>query len=349
MLYLKGCNMRVRRIAAAMCLATGFLAGGEISATATPLACTYRAQQISGLPGGNGAGQLVETDGDRHFVGWGFFGTAMDPYPHGTIWRDGSVVADFGALNAVNSVNRSGDAVGVGFGSTASIAVPHGGQPIRLAKPPQMTRAGVSGASISDDGLIVGMGRFDDGTTHGLSWSLATAGTAFRDLGVLGTVPVLRPAPGLREVSDTGGRIVGSIKPVDRFRAVAGTAGNLVPLTGVDPNLDSEATDIAGRFIIGTGTVPGQGTGAVLWENGSPRLLPITGSATDVNSSGVVTGYEGNQAVVLDGGVRTLLPPLPGHSRTRAMAVTEDGRVLGWSNTATDDFVDSVPVVWTCG
>jgi hypothetical protein len=344
--------MRIRPIGTAvMLLATGFVPAGEAFAADPDLheaACGYQVRQLPGLPGGVPDGQVLETDGDRRLIGWGFLGTGTDPYPHGTIWRDGVVTADWGPLNGVSSVNRSGDAVGAGFGSSATVVVPNGGTATRLARPAGMTRALPSATSIGDDGLIVGHGLFDDGSVHALTWSPATAGTTARDHGVLGIVgfppPPATQWPGQREVSDTGGRIVGSTKSGSRLRAVAGTAGNLVPLSGVDPNLDSEATDIAGRFVLGTGTVPGQGTGSVLWEDGAARL--VSGTATDVNSSGTVVGYDATQAFVLADGVRTALPSLPGHTQARALTVTEDGRAAGWSRAGT---AAPVPVVWTCG
>lgn len=107
--------------------------------------------------------------------------------------------------------------------------------------------------------------------------------------------------------------------------------------------------DRAGRFILGTGTVPGQGRGAVLWEDSTARLLPITGTAEDVNRSGVVVGQDADQALVLENGVRTTLPTLPGHTKARAMTVAEDGRIAGWSRSpSAAQFVDSIPVIWSC-
>jgi hypothetical protein len=335
-----------------MVVTTGIAGAGSSEASPAP-ACSYRPSALPGLPGGNGAGQLTETDGGQRFTGWAYRGTDSDPYPHGAIWHNGSVVADFGALNQVDAVNRSGDAVGSAAGATTTVFVPHGGRPIQLAVPAKARKTIPSPSGISDDGWISGVTRFDDGTFHALAWHASTAGTAVRDLGPVGHWDSLKEDWGLavQEISDTGGQIVGGFKFGSRKRAVVGTVNGFAPLGGVDPNADSTASDIAGRYILGTGTIPGAGQGSVLWDNGAPRLLPVSGFTHDVNSSGVVVGHQTtnghDQAFVLTNGVRTTLPALPGHTDARALAVTEDGRIAGWSRSSADPSY-STAVVWSC-
>ncbi|MFC0623467.1 hypothetical protein [Kribbella deserti] len=309
-----------------------------LPANAQASSCSYTPSQATTFPNGTGGGQLTDTDGANGYVGTAFLNQNHDPYPHGAVWRDGVAVTDLGALGMAFAVNRSGDAVGWKWGGKSAVYLPRGGTPVPLAIPTGVTKSIPTPTGISDDGLIVGYARYDDGTDHALTWHAGTAGTTYRDLGVTGVrVP-------LTDVSDDG-LAVGTVKRGQFLTAVSGTS--LTALGGVDPRADSQANDVAGRFVLGKGTVPGQGTGTVLWENGVPRLLGITGNATDVNLNGVVVGNDSTGPFVVRGNEKAALPKLPGHTTAQALAVTDDGRVLGWSRTA-DLEQQSVPVIWTC-
>ncbi len=296
--------------------------------------CSYQPSKVAGFANGDGTGRLIETNGVNGFVGEAFI--SSNPYPRGAVWQDGTIVTDFGALGMAAGVNRSGDAVGWSWGGTASVYLPSGGKAVRLAIPPQVTRSIPVATGISDDGLIIGYARFDDGTNHALTWHTSTASVMYRDLGATGVYV------SLKEVSDNG-RVVGITKRGQHFTAVSGTS--LTPLPGVDPSVDSEASDIAGRFVLGRGAVPGQGSGTVLWENDVPRLIGTTGTATDVNGNGLVVGNDASGPFVQQGDARIVLPALPGHVSAHAAAITDDGRVAGWSKAADSG---AVPVIWTC-
>ncbi|MCP2164702.1 hypothetical protein [Goodfellowiella coeruleoviolacea] len=334
----------------ASALATGGVAVADTAVahagTAAP-ACAYQPTQLPGVPGSRVAtGYVQATDGGRYFGGLGHWSSdGLGGDHRGLVWRDGVVVADFGSLSHVTGVNSSGDAVG-GTESVEPLTW-HDGRLGRLSRPPQNTRHFAQASAVSDTGVVIGSATFDDGTVHALAWSIHNP-TAPRDLGIAGRLFALT------DISDDD-RIVGTFTSGSRLQAVTGTVdGGFRPLGGVDPAADSSATDIAGSYVLGTATVPGQGKGAVLWRDGVPRLLTGAGTATltDVNSSGTVVGYEGTDysrrtAVVLSGGTRTVLPPLPGYTHAEAMAVTDDGRIAGRSIRSGSD-AQFVPTVWSC-
>jgi hypothetical protein len=333
--------------------ALGVAAGtqGPTAALAAPApdgsaTCVYQPTRLPGLPGGDGSGEITDTDGAERFIGWAYLNTPTDTYPHGTVWHRGQLVRDFGRLNGVAGVNRSGDTVGIGFDSTAGIFWASDGDPVRLAFPPTV-RYLVDAHAISDRGLITGWGSNGEPNNRTLAWHASTAGTAVSDLGNLGGIRALY------DINDSDDRVAGTVETGGIKQAVTGTVGQLTRLDGVDPNANSTATDIAGRFILGSGTVPGQGAGTVLWEDGVPRLLRDLPLGTDVNTSGLAVGYETvdgrERALAVNATTRIVLPPLPGHVDARAAAVTEDGRVAGWSRPAGPLGTPKVPVIWACG
>ena len=199
-----------------------------------------RTTQVAGRAGTQGAGQLEDTDGDTRFVGWTSGEDRFDPYPHGTLWHNGSVIRDNGALEGVIAVNRAGDTLDIDGNGHA--VTPNGGVSIRLKWPvdAQWYR-GIR--NISDDGLIIGEVQYTDNTRHALLWSVSTAGTTVRDLGVIGS----SHKGELRDIDHTGGQIVGTAETGNLKKAITGTPStSLSPLGGVDSRVESTATDIAG-------------------------------------------------------------------------------------------------------
>ncbi|MFI7706880.1 hypothetical protein [Nonomuraea sp. NPDC049480] len=335
----------VIRTIAAMTVVTSTLAvSGVATADVAREICTYRPTPLPGMPGAaNDFAFVTSTDGAGHFAGMGYWGSEEEPESHiGMVWKDGQVVGNFGSLSSVSDVNRSGTAVG-----GTEILEPlllHNGKLSKMGRPPGNTRYFAQASAINDAGLIIGGAKFDDGTEHAVAWSAGNPRNPW-DLGITG-----RPWA-LKDISDSG-QIVGTVQAGARTRAVTGTVdAGLRPLGGVEPGADSTATDIAGSFILGKGTVPGRGAGWVLWRDGVPSLLPTTATLQDVNSSGVVVGYEvtngvPTSAVVLNGNTRMVLPPLPGYRHADALAVTEDGRVAGRSHDG--QYHRSAATVWTC-
>jgi hypothetical protein len=338
---------------AALALASGTVtqaSAGTAPTQAGSASCVYEATQVAGRAGTQGAGLLEDTDGDTRFVGWTSGEGPQDTYPHGTLWHNGSVVRDNGALEGVIAVNRAGDTLDIDGNSHA--VTPNGGVPTSL-KWPASSQWYRGIRNLSDDGLIIGQVQYTDNTRHALLWSVSTAGTTVRDLGVIGS----GYKGELADIADTGGQFVGTSETGNLKKAITGTPSTrLSPLGGVDSRVESTATDIAGRFILGTGTLQGTQTQSVLlWENGVPRSVPAPGTATDVNADGVVVGWPSfggvERAYTVRGTTRTTLPAPAEFPNARAHAVTADGRVLGyaWADpTDPDSNRRTAPVVWTC-
>lgn len=312
---------------------------GTGSAAANTTDCAYQVSRHTGLAGGSEYGIITDTDGVEYFTGFGYLGTPQLSYPQGNVWRDDSMIVDYGRLMPVEDINRSGVSVGH-YQGILSVVSPEG-QPRALAKPPQQTRWGIHIVGITDSGEIIGSMRVNETTVHGVSWS-ASSPNIVRDLGTAAHFA------GLRNAGDTG-EIVGAVRSGTALRAYAGTVTGVTLLGGVDPNRDSQAIDIAGSYVLGTGTIPGQAPGNILWHNGTPTRLPGSGTVTDVNRNGDVSGFETinglSQPFVIRGGVRTPLPLLNGTVSAQANAITDDGRV-GGSSSATG--FQPQPVVWTC-
>jgi probable HAF family extracellular repeat protein len=74
---------------------------------------------------------------------------------------------------------------------------------------------------------------------------------------------------------------------------------------------------------------------AVLWRDGEPTLIRADAGASDINSSGVVTGsfWIGNQARAFrwDDGQMTPLEPLAGRNTSHGLAINDAGDVVGYS------------------
>ncbi|MEV0381253.1 hypothetical protein [Nonomuraea sp. NPDC050643] len=335
----------VIRAIAVMTAVTGVLAvGGVATADVAREACTYRPTRLPGMPGeANDFAYVTSTDGADHFAGMGYRGPAEEVTSHvGVVWKDGRVVGEFGGLSTVSDVNRFGTAIG-GTEAVEPLLL-HGGRLSRLGRPPGNTRYFAQASAINDAGLIIGGAKFDDGTEHAVAWSADDPRNPW-DLGVTGR------AWALKDISDSG-QIAGTVQAGTRTRAVTGTVeAGLTPLGGVDPNADSSATDVAGSFVLGKGTIPGRAAGWVLWRDGVPSPLSTTATLQDVNGSGVVVGHETTggvptSAIVLNGATRTVLPPLPGYRHADAFVVTEDGRVAGRSHDG--QYFRSAATVWTC-
>lgn len=322
-------------------VAAGVLTAGITAADAAT--CTYQPSQHPGFSTTRPFGSITGTDGGQRFFGSGFNTDSADAYPHGVVWNNGTVVGDFGPLGTVIGVNRSGDAAGHRF---ADSAVLHNGKVTRLAAPPQITRSIPLVTGITGDGLVVGSGRFDDGTYHVLTWRAENPSVVT----VLGT---LESFTTLRDVGDNG-QTVGAITGNGKLHAVSGSVNNWSPLPGVDPSAASVATDVAGSYILGTGTIPGAGAGIVLWDHRIARPISGGGTPTDVNDSGVVSGSQTvngqSRGFVVRDGTRTTLQPLPGFTDAQALTVTDDGRVGGLSskNLGGEEGIQSVPTVWIC-
>ncbi|MFI7131456.1 hypothetical protein ACIBQ1_37660 [Nonomuraea sp. NPDC050153] len=342
--WLQGGAGVVRTIAVVTVATSALSVGGVATADVAREACTYSPTRLPGMPGsGNDIAHVTSTDGSGHFAGMGYWGPPEELSSHiGMVWKDGQVVGNFGPLSTVSDVNRAGTAVG-GTESLEPLLL-HNGKLSQMGRPPGNTRYFAQASAINDAGLIVGGAKFDDGTEHAVAWSADDPRNPW-DLGVTG-----RPWA-LKDISDSG-ELAGTVQAGARTRAVTGTVETgLRPLGGVDPAADSSATDIAGSFILGKGTIPGRGAGWVLWRDGVPSPLSTTATLQDVNGSGVVVGYESTNgvptsAVVLNGTTRTVLPPLPGHRYADAFAITEDGSVAGRSHDG--QYYQSTATVWTC-
>jgi len=74
---------------------------------------------------------------------------------------------------------------------------------------------------------------------------------------------------------------------------------------------------------------------AVLWSDGEPTLLRTDAAASDINSSGVVTGsfWSGNHARAFrwDDGIMTPLEPPTGMNVSQGLAINDAGDVVGFS------------------
>lgn len=311
------------------------------AATAEAATCTYQASQHPVRPGDN-FGAITGTDGGQYFVGWSAADNPTHPYPHGTVWKNGTPIADFGALGTAAGVNTSGDAAGNTFSRGAVV---RNGQLSELASPASPAKSIPWVAGITDDGLVIGEVRLDDGTYRILTWRVEAPGS----VNVLSALTSWT----LKDVSDNG-HVVGTTTSNGVQRAVAGTVNGLTPLNGVAANANSTATDIAGSYILGTGTIPGGNASIIVWNNGVASAVAGGGTATDINNSGIISGKQTvdgqRRGFVVRDGVRTTLQPLAGYPDAEAETVTDDGRVAGlsWRTRGADKNYERVPTVWTC-
>lgn len=90
--------------------------------------------------------------------------------------------------------------------------------------------------------------------------------------------------------------------------------------------------------VVGQSEIAGGELHATMWVDGLPIDLGMSGeisAAADVNASGEVVGTAGGQAVLWQGGSRTILPSLGGTSV--ALAINDVGQIVGASENALGD------------
>jgi uncharacterized membrane protein len=300
--------------------------------------CAWVPTMLPALPSGESAG-INGTDGAGTWAGYAFEGGVG----HAALWQGGQIVdlgTPLGGYSQANDVNRQGIAVG---NSMDADGFPHAvmwrnGQVVRLAEPPG---GSAEANAINDDGLIVGAGGSATGETptHALAWP-ADAPDRYIDLGAVnGTSTYLY---GVSERGVLAGTAVGNPSS-----AVTGTVRRgLRTLTGTTADAETFAYGAAGKYIVGNQSTTTTG-GAVIWVSGRARLLPGQpfDTAHAVNADGLAVGNTDAGGAVWEGTQRTLLTASDGGTFTMALAVTDDGRVGGWSAPAGGL---GQPTVWTC-
>jgi len=307
--------------------------------------CTYTVSPLP-LPPGWVSGFPSHGDGFNLLTGAGEdAGRTTRPL----LWRRGKVStlpSPGGVAAAGADVNSDGVVVANTWPTEITSPVPFivkGGRAIPLAVPPS---AGTTiGFSINGTGLIVGYSLIGD-SFHGIAWS-ADRPNRFIDLGDGDGTLFLN---GLTE----SGVFVGLTQNANGdTRAVRGTLKTgLSTIPGTDPAQSSQAFGAAGRYVVGSGALPGtSSTGGLLWRDNTPVALPMALRAQAVNSRGLVAGFDGSpqSATAWQNGTSWTLPAPATDAAdfgTTATEVAEDGRVFGrYVATSTDSVA---PVQWSC-
>ena len=339
------------RVALAL-LSAGLLVGSAgvgpaaaAGARALPSGCTWT---IHALPVPTGWIDVRIIRGDGSF----YVGTGTDPTgrSHTLLWHNGGVTALKAPGENETSgrdVNRHGVALGVADFNDLHPVLWIKGHAVRLAAPAGSTSTNAFG--INDAGIVVGTATVN-GATHGIVWSVRTPWW-YRDLGVGDG------ALSLSDVNDAGTVVGTTTDDADwptSFRALRGTVtGGLSSMPGVDPADDSLAFQTNGRYVVGSGRLPGASERqSLVWHGDVATALPSLMSGSGVNSSGLVAGFTNaapQSAVVWHDGTVEFLPDLNPDAVTgnsSAVDVMDNGTVVGSSLTA--DGGESLPVSWNC-
>jgi hypothetical protein len=310
---------------------------------ARPGACGWTAGALP-TPAGTTRSQVHATDGKGRFAGE----VSDDGFrTRPALWRNGRYVelgAPFGSDGATAAdVGRHGDVVGSGpdpaRGGESRAFLWTGGRYVPLAEPAGVQSSAATG--VSDAGTVVGWAATDSGTV-GLVWSVRRPGT----------VTVVRSDRPLRLSGITDrGVAFGSAGT----ETVDGTAVTWTPRTGLRPLAvpagvqESAVTGGAGRYFTGWWFSPDAGSSQnTVWVAGRPRPLAGPDGATAVNAHGRLAGGAFGTAYTWrsPSAQPVALPALGGpDANAGATAVTDDGRVAGWSSDGTSR---AVATVWTC-
>lgn len=339
--------MHIRRGAVLGAGVTALLLTGAGTAPAEPGpaqagACGWTAAALP-APAGATRSQVHATDGTGRFAGE----VSDDGFrTRPALWQNGRYVemgAPFGSDGATAAdVDRHGDVVGSGpdpaRGGESRAFLWTGGRYVTLAEPAGVQSSTASG--VSDAGTVVGWATTTDARTVGLVWSVRRPGT----------VKVIRSGDPLRLSGITDrGVAFGSAGTGD------GTAVTWTPRTGVRPlavpagTLASTVTAGAGRYFTGWWFSPDAGSSQnTVWVAGRPRPLAGPDSAVAVNARGMLAGGAFGTAYAWSSpsAQPVALPALGGPDGSAgATAVTDDGRVAGWSRDGTGQVAGTV---WTC-
>ncbi|MCD5350282.1 hypothetical protein [Kineosporia mesophila] len=282
---------------------------------------------------------------DDAFVGSGDNG-------HGTralLWQDDKVtVLDSPSGKRAQSVDINAD--GVILANDLTDDRPYlvmKGKVVELAVP--KGASSTTARSINDKGVIAGYADFD-GNNHAVVWS-ADSPKKYHDLGAGDGSLVLT------DITDSG-TLIGTTTDDPEYgvpRAVKGTIkGGLSAVDGLKAFQDSSARSAADTYVL-AGSTPSGATDqvTVLMKDASSTVLPATFSGHVVNGSGLVAGsptggYLG-QAAVWNAGTVTRLPNYVEGGYSSVSDVTENGTVIGYSQSSVDDIgYDPAPATWTC-
>jgi uncharacterized membrane protein len=335
-------------LAAGILAATAVVGGGTAAAdTAGAVTCEWTAQGLP-TPPGTVYSLVRASDGRGRFAG---DVTGPDFSTHPAVWRDGRVTdlgAPFGGRYAsVRDVDRHGDVVGSASDPTRDGAdrafLYTGGRYVRLAEPAGVMSSIATG--LDGKGTIVGWAYTSDYRAMGLVWSL-------RRPDQVAVIPSGGVPLQVNGITDSGVVVGTTGTPTVDDAAVTWTPRTGIRRLPVDPDVQTSAAVAgAGRYIAGYWYAPSDGQSrGIIWVDGQPQplqLLPTMDQPTAVNAHGMSAGSGFGTATVwpTPTSAPVVLPPLGADLGSGAYAVTDDGRVAGWSRDAANVVTATV---WTC-
>jgi probable HAF family extracellular repeat protein len=226
-----------------------------------------------------------------------------------------------------------------------------------VAEPQRYEYQDLGGAAdayaVNDAGLVVGVRNNAQNQQQAVVWDKQ---------GVPAFLTGLSGGTSFATAINQQGQIVGQAWNLGAIpQAVAWSDGAITTLATKADQPFGQAVGInAGGLIAGnTSATFGGASTAVVWQGLGVKPLGHAGGissvATSLNDAGLVTGYvEGiagtfnPQAVVWQGGVATLLPNLASsYAYSKALAVNQEGTVVGAANTGTGGYIRAV--VWRNG
>jgi uncharacterized membrane protein len=271
---------------------------GQVAGTATSLGPPFRAMVWTGGIGVdlgalcadcNSAATAINDAGD--VAGWST--QAGDPNQYAVLWRSGTMTilpplpGDTRAV--ANGINNLGLIVGTSSGSTGNHGVlwrdgipePVNATTVRAINDAGMmigTQSGVGAIVIQPDGAVAPLPSVSGSCSNPNAFGLNEAGT------VVGTVGLLSPQGFCSTFPAVWvGGVPQVLPPPAGAASAAGGAAVAI----------NEHNDIVGNAFSATGPLQ-----AVMWRNGQaielgtlPFPQPIQSRATDINASGVISGY----------------------------------------------------------
>ena len=256
--------------------------------------------------------------------------TVLMPAAQRSVGAAAPTIIDLGPERVALAINSRGVVVGESFPPRFGFfrwrdgrMVLIGDQGVGAHRPVAINRSGVMAVGTAWDTAI----RYDAGVVTDLgSLSKPGAETAAEDINDQGVIV---------GASNAGGFYHAFLWRNGRMRDL-GTLGGL--------HSWAKAINDRGQ-ILGWSETRAGGGHIFVWQNGQMKdlgpLAPSGVDPADINDAGQIVGTlataegYGSRGFVWANGVLTVLPPLPGHSNSRATAINDKGEIVGVSEEST--------------